>query len=146
MPARHFLHERTRFSRKSCRRQHRRRRHLQHGHLPFLPFSTLAILEIFSLRIFSNLTESMANLRIPSDNLSLAIWDSFIIHLKVFSSMAIFSMSMSLAALALSFGVKASESLSNSFKSLGLMVNKSQPVNSFTSPVLRKLAPMTTVL
>jgi len=43
------------------------------------------------LRMFSSLTASAANRRIPSDSLSVAIWSSFNIQRNFFSSMAVFS-------------------------------------------------------
>lgn len=82
----------------------------------------------------SNLRESAANLRMPSDNLSVAIWSSFSSQRKFASFNEIFSVVTFFASTGSNVRTMGSVLLPRSAKSLGLMVSKSQPANAVISP------------
>src|SRR6478672_1378437 len=94
---------------------------------------------------FSSFTTSAANLRIPSDVLSVAIALSFTRYLNFFSSSSSRSICADFAFSGLNFRSTNSVDSDNSFISSGLIVSRSQPASSMIWPVFRKLAPITSV-
>lgn len=89
---------------------------------------------IFSCNNFSSLRTSAVNLRMPSLNLSVAIWSSFKSHLNSASFKLIFWRSHFFADSTLKTLCTDSLLFSNSSNKLGLMVSKSQPTSSLISP------------
>lgn len=82
----------------------------------------------------SSLRESAANLRMPSDNLSVAIWSSFNSQRNLASSNEIFSSVAFLASAGSNVRTIGSMLLPRSANSFGLMVNRSQPAKAVISP------------
>lgn len=90
-------------------------------------------------RIFSSFRLSAENFLMPSDNLSVAIWSSFSIQRNVGSSIFKRSKSQATAVSLLNFFGSFSVLASNSPKSLGPIVNRSQPASALISPRIRYL-------
>lgn len=89
-------------------------------------------------KTLSNLRESAANLRIPSDNLSVDIWSSFNNQRNLASSNVIFSKLAFLASSSFNVRFTVSVLAPKSPSNFGLMVNKSHPANAVISPVINE--------
>src|SRR5437899_3144833 len=95
---------------------------------------------------FSRSSMALEKPSMPSFNLSVAILSAACILSKVALSIVSFLMSIFAALAGSSLRSSVPSADSNSWSSFGAMVSRSQPASSIISLMLRKLAPMTTVL